>query len=513
ALSSLTLGSGVTEIGYGAFLNCTSLKSVTIPGSVTIIYSLAFGYTYDEESGERTLDESFIIYGYTDTYAETYANYNNLTFISLGEYTPAEEPTTEPATEEPTTAEPTTAEPTTAEPTTTEPTTAEPTTAEPTTAEPTTAESTTAEPTTAEPTTTEPTTAEPTTAEPTTAEPTTVPAATEPVTADGQAIIILGDVNGDNRVSAADARLALRIAAMLYSGTDKELAAADLDGNGKITASEARTILRVAASLEDSLGTIVFSESSTTVLTTEELATAAHATAEPATATPATEEPATVENPEGTAAYSDFPDEMKAFIEGKYGFSGTIDADGSSESVIVKTDGTNIKLSITVDMDSYGEYIISVIALSSTGSNEETADTYVVCENTGKIMSLSTFRDAVKASGGGDIDLTVSAETYAIEIDEIKDSLYAYVTTETGDSGVKYTVYSIGASDGAVKFYFDGDIIASIVTYNADGSIDSAFVFDEFYTDIPDSEFDISVYDNITDLMTFYGFSLLNYYL
>ncbi|MCD7828730.1 MAG: leucine-rich repeat protein, partial [Clostridiales bacterium] len=466
SLASITISNNITSIRDYAFFGCNSLKSVTIPGSVTSIGSRALGYDYDSDYynggvySDAIIIDGFTIYGYDGTAAETYANENGITFISLGEYI------------------------------------------------------------------------EPTTIEPTTAEPTTVPATTEPVTADGQVIIILGDVNGDNKVTAADARLALRIAAKLNDGTDKELAAADLDGNGKVATSEARTILRMAALLEESMGTIVFGEPVTTVPATEEPATAAPTTAEPTTAEsttaekakitaevtdacvgeevevtfsvenfagaecgviyftydpdalefvsaavhnstgmesfagndiyhdnrlgygfmflensednsaeflsvtfkalksgdttvtwewdeaegidvilngsadleviseesttaetttvepttveptteelttaelttseltteeptteeptteeptteepateePTTEEPAAAEIPEGAVAYSEFPDEMKAFIEGKFGFSGTIDADGSSESVTLKTDGKNIKM-------------------------------------------------------------------------------------------------------------------------------------------------------------------------
>ena len=52
----------------------TSLKKVIIPESVT-------------EIGERAFDgcKNIIIYGYTDSYAETYATENNIPFVSLGE--------------------------------------------------------------------------------------------------------------------------------------------------------------------------------------------------------------------------------------------------------------------------------------------------------------------------------------------------------------------------------------------------------------------------------------------
>ena len=52
-----------------------------------------------------------------------------------------------------------------------------------------------------------------------------------------------GDVNGDGKVSAADARLALRAASQLEVLTEAEKYAADINNDGKITAADARAIL------------------------------------------------------------------------------------------------------------------------------------------------------------------------------------------------------------------------------------------------------------------------------
>lgn len=60
----------------------------------------------------------------------------------------------------------------------------------------------------------------------------------------------LGDLDGNGKITASDARLALRIAARLDTATDDQLKAGDLNGDGKIQSSEARSILRVAAKLD-----------------------------------------------------------------------------------------------------------------------------------------------------------------------------------------------------------------------------------------------------------------------
>ena len=61
---------------------------------------------------------------------------------------------------------------------------------------------------------------------------------------------VKGDVNFDNQVTPADARLALRCASALELLTAEQLVAADIDGNGQVSTSDARIILRIAAGLE-----------------------------------------------------------------------------------------------------------------------------------------------------------------------------------------------------------------------------------------------------------------------
>lgn len=61
----------------------------------------------------------------------------------------------------------------------------------------------------------------------------------------------LGDVNGDNSVTAADARLALRASVGLENLEGAALKAADADKNNEITAADARLILRASVGLEE----------------------------------------------------------------------------------------------------------------------------------------------------------------------------------------------------------------------------------------------------------------------
>ncbi|MDO4154035.1 MAG: leucine-rich repeat protein [Clostridia bacterium] len=134
SLTSITIPNSVTSIGVGAFYNCTLLTSIEIPNSVTSI-----GYDAFYGSGLTT------IYGYTDSYAETYANENGYTFVALSSGNKG------------------------------------------------------------------------------------------------------GDINGDDKINAVDARFVLQAASGLRVLDDTQKAAADVNGDGKINAVDARWILQVAS--------------------------------------------------------------------------------------------------------------------------------------------------------------------------------------------------------------------------------------------------------------------------
>lgn len=61
---------------------------------------------------------------------------------------------------------------------------------------------------------------------------------------------IPGDMDGNGKVTPADARTALRIAASLEPATEEMRAVADINNDGQVTPSDARTILRISAGLE-----------------------------------------------------------------------------------------------------------------------------------------------------------------------------------------------------------------------------------------------------------------------
>ena len=66
--------------------------------------------------------------------------------------------------------------------------------------------------------------------------------------------VMMGDVDGNGKITASDARAALRISAKLDTVSAEKEKLADIDGNGKVTASDARKILRFSAKLDKVLG-------------------------------------------------------------------------------------------------------------------------------------------------------------------------------------------------------------------------------------------------------------------
>lgn len=62
--------------------------------------------------------------------------------------------------------------------------------------------------------------------------------------------IIMGDLDSNKKVTASDARLALRASSKL-DANNYDVNAYDTDGNGKLTAADARNILRAAAKIQN----------------------------------------------------------------------------------------------------------------------------------------------------------------------------------------------------------------------------------------------------------------------
>ena len=82
-LESFTIPDGITKIGAEAFAECTNLKKIVIPSSVTEIEEEGYYGDLAYLEGAFYDCDNLTIYGYTGSYAETYAKENNIPFVSL----------------------------------------------------------------------------------------------------------------------------------------------------------------------------------------------------------------------------------------------------------------------------------------------------------------------------------------------------------------------------------------------------------------------------------------------
>ncbi len=83
-LGKVVFSDTVTAIGDCAFENCKSLTEIEIPATVDEIGAYAFGFEYDKETNIHTKVEDFVIKGYTNSMAESYADAYGFEFVSLG---------------------------------------------------------------------------------------------------------------------------------------------------------------------------------------------------------------------------------------------------------------------------------------------------------------------------------------------------------------------------------------------------------------------------------------------
>lgn len=225
----LLIGNNVTTIEPYAFVNCTGFEEITIGDGIT---SLDFLYdntnsvwlpneklkkivvgrnvTNINDATFASCGQDLVMYGYLNSYAQSFANSKGITFVAIDDI-----------------------QPTTAEPTTNAPTTAVPTTATPTSVAPTTEPSTTA------PASTAPVT-DPSSAEPTSVAPTTAPSLT----------YILGDANTSGAVDISDATHIQRYCALLITLTSQQLKSADSNGDSSVNIKDATLIQRYLAGFE-----------------------------------------------------------------------------------------------------------------------------------------------------------------------------------------------------------------------------------------------------------------------
>lgn len=84
-LKSVTIPNSITSVGSYAFLNCNNLKSITIPSSVTDVGEYAFGFRKSKYTNDYLRTDGFTILGITGSVAEEYASEAGFEFVAIEE--------------------------------------------------------------------------------------------------------------------------------------------------------------------------------------------------------------------------------------------------------------------------------------------------------------------------------------------------------------------------------------------------------------------------------------------
>lgn len=280
---------------------------------------------------------------------------------------------------------------------------------------------------------------------------------------------MLGDINNDGYVTAADARLALRAAAKLDVLEADALKAADVNFDTKVTAADARLILRVAAKLD------VFPNEPSSEPDTE----------------PDTK-PVEPTEPDTGVIVEVYPDAINTFLSGKYYLDGAFVEDGETTDVKIATNKKIIEMSAAIDgveisvmTDSKNLYLKFV---------DKDDVKYYLDE-----AAISALQ--VKPS---ELGFSASKVFGGFLFAPVNRLVAPILTTEVID-GEKYSVYSFEKqSGGDIVFTFDSnENLVKISGTNENGEISQSIAVNSISSTIP------------SDALTLNGFtkgSVMNLY-
>lgn len=254
-----------------------------------------------------------------------------------------------------------------------------------------------------------------------------------------------GDVTGDGKVTAADARKVLRVAAGLEVFDDTQLLVADISGDGKITAADARKILRAAAGLE------------TLPEITTEPESEEPTTEEPSSEEPTTEEP-TTEEPTTGSVVTELPEDIAAFFDGKFYLECDMSADGDTSKI--KLAQKDKKLEASMSMDGFE---MSVYTDGKT--------IFIKFPYSGKTYYVEMDKEFLEENG---IDLNIEDIVAQLSFGKLEDFNAPVLTTEEYKEDT-YSVYTFVDKDGySLCFYVDNrEDVKYIISKNVDGKIET----------------------------------------
>ena len=292
--------------------------------------------------------------------------------------------------------------------------------------------------------------------------------------------LMAGDVSGDGKVTASDARKVLRVAAGLDVMDAEKMIVADITGDGKITASDARKILRAAAGLETLPEIETTTEAETT--TEPESTTEVETTTEPETTT---EAEITTEG----VVVTELPEPIQAFFDGEFYLECDMSGDESESSIKLARKGKKMEASMTMD-----GFEMSIFA--------DGDKVYLKFPYGGKTYYLN-MKDLAD-NMGVELDIDVEELVGQLTFGTLEDYNAPVLTTEEYKDD-EYETYTFVDDEGyALAFYLTSrGKVAYIVSRDKDGQIASEIEVTELTKKIPSKFLTIKncKEGNITTLM------------
>lgn len=285
--------------------------------------------------------------------------------------------------------------------------------------------------------------------------------------------LLAGDVDSDGKVTAADARLVLRVSAQLDSFTDEQTLLADVDFNSKITAADARLVLRASARLE----TLSLPETSSEDAETQEQLTGED------NSKPADESETQTEDSEDRS----YPDIINAYLSGSFYMKGEIFYDDSSSEITIATNKNKTEITAA---EFYG------LTFYSQGSSLYLKFKY---NNTKYWINLDSLLGMVDDNSD---DFDISKITSQLLYGSV-DNFDGPVITNDSIDKVQYTVYSFtDTNSDMIRFYADeNDEIRYIFTLSNNTSISNKIIVNELSDKIPNDMLTLNGYKEGNVLM------------
>lgn len=292
-----------------------------------------------------------------------------------------------------------------------------------------------------------------------------------------------GDVDGNGRLTAADARIVLRIAAKLDIPDEQLRLAADVNSSGTVTSADARLILRVSAGIDS------FAEEETTV---------------PSTDPPVAVEP-TTKLPETTTNNPDIEDEVQG--------GASNDNPGTKIYALEDILGTDAKNYIEAfnlvkgangRKNVYDGENISLQVLGSASKTPDMVDYVEILRNDVSVQGITTGMTLAQAKQKLDGKTGYSVEDVSEESQVLvfnMDRYSVYILFENDFSIAIYGGNFLSVNyccdsmiDSVAEYYFTDDVNNFEIIANEDGTL--SYVMDGM-TAIVCNKFGVEVIDTI----------------